>query len=95
MVNPAKERQRDLITFGRQLLLTSKTMKRAEHILAKADDAELTSGIRSMSLVAAALYIACILENERRTQERISQVTGVAPSTIQRRYHDLVLKLGI
>lgn len=94
-MNSAKQSRIDLIPIGAQLLLTSKTIKRAELILAKADDAKFTSSKKPASLAAAALYIAGILENERRTQEKISQATGVAPSTIQRCYQELVHKLGI
>lgn len=75
--------------------LSSKTQKRAEAILTEANRAGLSVRKTPESLIAAALYVACILEEERRTQKQISQVTGVSLTTIQVRYRELVHKLDI
>jgi transcription initiation factor TFIIB len=85
----------DITSYVSQLELSSKTQKRAESILVDAEKAGLTSRKAPESLVAAALYIAGILEGERRTQEKIGQVTGVSPQTIQTRYKELVHELKI
>ncbi|MFX0078318.1 MAG: hypothetical protein ACFE8O_03675 [Candidatus Hermodarchaeota archaeon] len=85
----------DVASYASQLQLSSKTQKRAEKIISEAKQASLTSGKAPDTLVAAALYIASILDEDRRSQSEISQVTGVSLSTIQIRYKELVRKLNI
>lgn len=85
----------DVAPYASQLQLSSKTQKRAEEIISNAKQACLTSGKAPDSFIAAALYIASILEEERRSQSAISQVTGVSLSTIQTRYKELVRSLNI
>ena len=87
--------QYNISPYVNQLQLSSNTQKRAEAILFDADRVGLTSRKNPESLIAAALYIACILEDERRTQKKIGQVTGVSPQTIQTRYRQLVHELEI
>lgn len=85
----------DISSYVNQLQLSPNTKQRAEVILLDADRAGLTSRKAPESLIAAALYIACILEDERRTQKQIGQVIGVSPHTIQTRYRQLVHELEI
>jgi transcription initiation factor TFIIB len=85
----------DVASYVSQLHLSPKTQKRAEKIISKAEQASLTSGKSPSTLVAAAIYIASIVEDERRSQSEISQVTGVSVTTIQIRYKELVRKLNI
>ncbi|MFX1245677.1 MAG: hypothetical protein ACFE8F_12045 [Promethearchaeota archaeon] len=81
--------------FVTQLHLSATTQDRAEAILSDAERMCLTSKKAPESLMAAALYIACILEGERRTQKTIGQVIDVSPHTIQRCYRQLVHVLEI
>src|SRR3989344_1663127 len=74
-----------------QLLLELKAKK----ILKEAVDEEVTSGKGPTGVAAAALYIAAVLEGEKRTQRDIADVVGVTEVTIRNRYKDLVEKLGI
>ncbi len=85
----------DLSPYVGELELSSRTRVRAAAILVDAEQAGLTARKAPESLMAAALYIACILEGERRTQGDISQVIGVAANTIQSRYKQLVQELHI
>ena len=57
--------------------------------------AEKVSGKDPKSVAAAALYIACILKGEPRTQKDVSEATGVTEVTIRNRYKELVTSLGI
>jgi transcription initiation factor TFIIB len=84
-----------LSAFVNQLVLSSKTQERAQMILNAAEQTGLTTRMAPKSLIAAALYIAGILEEERRTQKAIGQVVGVSASTIQKQYRELVHGLGI
>jgi transcription initiation factor TFIIB len=46
-------------------------------------------------IAGAALYIAGILEDDRRTQREIANVSRVTEVTIRNRYKELVRVLGI
>ena len=85
----------NLTPFINQLKLSPKTQKRAKAILVAAERTGLTARKAPASLMAAALYIAGILERERRTQQLIGQVTGVSATTIQTRYRELVHALNL
>ena len=85
----------NLAPFVNELELSSRTRERAAAILIAADQAGLTERKLPASLMAAALYIAGILEGERRTQQTIGQVTGVSTTTIQTCYRELVHELDL
>jgi len=55
----------------------------------------LTSGRGPMGVAAAALYIASVLEGEKRTQREVAEVAHVTEVTVRNRYKELVEKLGI
>ena len=67
------------------------TQSRGIEILSKA----LTSGRGPIGIAAAALYIAWLLEGERRTQRDISEVSGVTEVTIRNRYKEIITKLNL
>lgn len=75
--------------------MTGRVQARAKDILNKALDEDITSGKGPTGVAAAALYIAAVLEGERRTQRDIADVVGVTEVTIRNRYKDIVQKLGI
>lgn len=81
--------------FSSLLGLSGKTQAKAKKILGDAVDEEVTSGKGPTGVAAAALYIAAVLQGERRTQRDIADVVGVTEVTIRNRYKDLVEKLGI
>ncbi|MFQ5910761.1 MAG: transcription initiation factor IIB, partial [Thermoplasmata archaeon] len=68
---------------------------KAVEILKDAADKELTSGRGPTGVAAAAIYVASILANERRTQREVADVAGVTEVTIRNRYKELTDKLGI
>ncbi len=74
-----------------------KTQRLAIDILRRAEKLKTTAGKDPMGLAAAALYIACVLNNERRTQKMIADAAGVTEVTIRNRYKGLkkALKLDI
>ncbi len=81
--------------FSSLLGLSGTVQAKAKEILAVAVDEEITSGKGPTGVAAAALYIAAVLEGEKRTQRDIADVVGVTEVTIRNRYKDLVEKLGI
>ena len=64
-------------------------------VLKDAAKKELTSGRGPTGVAAAAIYIASILCNERRTQREVADIAGVTEVTIRNRYKELTEKLGI
>src|SRR3989441_1291826 len=62
--------------FCSELKLTGEVQSRAVEILKEAQDKELTSGRGPTGVAAAAIYIASILCNERRTQREVADVAG-------------------
>jgi len=48
-----------------------------------------------MGLAAAALYIACVQEGERKTQKEIAESAGVTEVTVRNRYKGLREALGL
>src|SRR5256712_6445814 len=81
--------------FCSELKLTGEVQSRAVEILNEAPDNELTPRPRPTDVAAAAIYIASILANERRTQREVAEVAGVTEVTIRNRYKELTEKLGI
>jgi transcription initiation factor TFIIB len=55
----------------------------------------VTSGKGPTGVAAAALYIAAVLNEERKTQREIADAVGVTEVTIRNRFKEIVEKLGI
>lgn len=81
--------------FCSELKLSGEVQSRALEILQRATEEELTSGRGPTGVAAAAIYIASILKNERRTQREVADVAGVTEVTIRNRYKELTEKLDI
>lgn len=81
--------------FASVLNYSPQTQSRGIEILSQALSLELTSGRGPIGIAAAALYIAGLLEGERKTQRDISQVSGVTEVTIRNRYKEIITKLNL
>lgn len=81
--------------FATVLNYSPETQTRGVEILSQALSLELTSGRGPIGIAAAALYIAGLLEGERRTQRDISEVSGVTEVTIRNRYKEIISKLKL
>ena len=81
--------------FASRLRLAPTTEALALNFVKEAVLREVVSGKDPKSVAAAALYIACILKGETRTQRDVSEATGVTEVTIRNRYKELVAALGI
>jgi len=87
---------RDYISrFGSILHLSPKTQNDALKILKKAETSELTSGRGPAGIAAAALYVAALLNNEKKTQREVADVAGITEVTIRNRYKELLEKLEL
>ena len=81
--------------FSSILNLSPKTQNHALRILKKASDEELTSGRGPAGIAAAALYVAALLNDEKKTQREVADVAGITEVTIINRYKELIEKLGL
>ncbi len=81
--------------FSTMLGLSDKTQARSIQILKKAKARDVTSGKGPTGVAAAALYIAAVLNEERKTQREIADAVGVTEVTIRNRFKEIVDKLGI
>ncbi len=81
--------------FAGKLQLSGEVQARARNILEEAREKDLLSGKGPTGLAAAALYIAAVLEGEKRTQREVADVVGVTEVTIRNRYKELAEKLGL
>ncbi len=81
--------------FVSALKLSAETQSKAVDILNKARDAELTSGRGPTGIAAASLYVAALMNNEKRTQREVADVAGVTEVTIRNRYKELLKELDL
>jgi len=81
--------------FVNQLTLSGNVENLAMQILDQAMEMRLTSGRGPAGIAAAAIYIASLLMNERRTQGKIARCAQVTEVTIRNRYKELAQKLAI
>lgn len=81
--------------FSSKLGLKEKTKEKTIEILDKASENGLISGRGPISISAAAIYMASVLCDDRKTQKDIAQVAGVTEVTIRNRYKELSKELGI
>ncbi len=81
--------------FTSMLGLSDKVQAKAIQILKKAKENYVTSGKGPKGVAAAAVYIAAVLEGEKKTQREIAEAVGVTEVTIRNRFKELVEKLGI
>lgn len=84
-----------IVRFSADLKLTGATARRAIDLVKEAKQKGLTAGKDPTGLAAAAIYIAGIIEGERRTQREIAETATVTEVTVRNRYKELVRKLEI
>ena len=75
--------------------LTAETQSRSVEIIESAQHVELTSGRGPTGIAAAALYVAALINGEKRTQREVADVAGVTEVTIRNRYKELLDKLDL
>jgi len=81
--------------FASVLHLSPKVQNEALRILRKAEISELTSGRGPAGIAAAALYVAALLNDEKKTQREVADVAGITEVTIRNRYKELLERLEL
>ncbi len=72
-----------------------KTQRRAIEVINMAKEKGVIAGKDPMGLAAAAIYVACVLEGEKKTQKEIAEVANVTEVTVRNRYKGLKDALSI
>ena len=75
--------------------ILGKTQGIAIQILREARNRRAVAGKDPMGLAAAALYIACLQNNEKKTQKNIAEAAGVTEVTVRNRYKILIRQLKL
>src|SRR3989338_4105021 len=81
--------------FSSVLKLSPKTQNDALKVLKRAEDVELTSGRGPAGIAAAALYVAALMNDEKKTQREVADIAGITEVTIRNRYKELIDKLQL
>jgi len=81
--------------FCAKLNLKKRIEERAIAIIKDALKSDITSGRGPTGIAAAAIYIAAILCDDRKTQKDVAEATGVTEVTLRVRYKEIAKKLGI
>jgi transcription initiation factor TFIIB len=75
--------------------ISGRTQGLAIQILREARRKRAAAGKDPMGLAAAALYIACLQNNEKKTQKDIAEAAGVTEVTVRNRYKTLKKQLKL
>jgi transcription initiation factor TFIIB len=71
------------------------TQQRAIRIINDAKKKGIVTGKDPMGLAAASLYVACVLEGEKKTQKEIADIANVTEVTVRNRYKGLKEALNV
>lgn len=86
---------RNIPKIASKVNISEKTQQRAIQVIKIAKKNRAVSGKDPMGMAAAALYIACVLEGERKTQKDLAESAGVTEVTVRNRYRGLREVLGL
>ncbi|MEM3704214.1 MAG: transcription initiation factor IIB, partial [Candidatus Bathyarchaeia archaeon] len=75
--------------------ISGRTQGLAVQILREARKRRAAAGKDPMGLAAAALYIACLQSDEKKTQKDIAEAAGVTEVTVRNRYKTLKKQLNL
>lgn len=81
--------------FCSELGLKDEVRHKAVELLRTLGDRGSAQGHGPTGSAAAAIYVSCLLCNEKVTQRQLAIVTGVTEVTIRNRYRELLDELGI
>jgi transcription initiation factor TFIIB len=81
--------------FSSVLKLSPKTQNDALNVLRQAEKVELTSGRGPAGIAAAALYVAALMNDEKKTQREVADIAGITEVTIRNRYKELIERLNL
>jgi transcription initiation factor TFIIB len=81
--------------FASALGLSAKVQTRAVEYIVTAKEKEMLSGLSPISVAATTLYLAGLVEGERKTQKDVADTTGITEATLRSRCKDFMRDLKI
>ncbi|MBW2997965.1 hypothetical protein KY321_00360 [Candidatus Woesearchaeota archaeon] len=81
--------------YASELELSPTTQTKALKLIDKIKNNGLNSGKSPKAIAAGAIYLAAIMNGEKRTQEKVALVSNVTEVTIRNRYKEFSKKLGL
>ncbi len=75
--------------------IKEKTIRKAVHILDAARDAGIIAGKNPEIMAAAAIYAACVITGENKSQHEISMAVGISTVSIRKRILDFKKSLNL
>lgn len=92
---PVEDPVRSVSKIATRVGISMATQRRAIKIIRDAKRRGIVAGKDPMGLAAASLYVACVLEQEKKTQKEIADVANVTEVTVRNRYKGLKESLGL
>jgi len=89
MKMPVEDPTKCISKISSRVDVSMQTQRKALDILREARRVGIVAGKDPMGLAAAALYVACVLEGEKKTQKEIAEVANVTEVTVRNRYKNL------
>ncbi|MDG7007699.1 MAG: transcription initiation factor IIB [Nitrososphaerota archaeon] len=86
---PVADASRCISGIASRAGMSEKTQRRAREILFRAKQTGISAGKDPMGMAASALYVACMLEGEGKTQKDVADAAKVTEVTIRNRYKGL------
>ncbi len=95
MSMPVEDPVRCISKIASRAEITMVTQQEAIRVLKDAKRKGVVSGKDPMGLAAAALYVACVVTGEKKTQKEIAEIANVTEVTVRNRYKGLKDSLGM
>ncbi len=95
MTMPVEDPVRCISKIASRAEITMVTQQEAIRVLKDAKKKGVVSGKDPMGLAAAALYVACVVTGEKKTQKEIAEIANVTEVTVRNRYKGLKDSLGM
>ena len=95
MKMPVEDPVKCISKIASRVDMSMMTQRKALEILRMAKEKGIVSGKDPMGLAAAALYVACVLIGEKKTQKEIADVANVTEVTVRNRYKNLKENLNL
>jgi transcription initiation factor TFIIB len=91
VVDPIKS----ISKIASKINISEKTVRKAIQILDAAQDAEIVSGKNPEIIAATAIYAACVITGESKSQVLIAEAAGTSTVSIRNRFHEFKIKLNL
>ncbi len=95
MSMPVEDPTRCISKIASRAEISIQTQQSAIKVLKDARKKGVVAGKDPMGLAAAALYVACVLMGEKKTQKEIAEIANVTEVTVRNRYKGLREALGL